>query len=87
MAQPGVARDIVLRALRAAGPPNTPRKVFVSEQPGSWFVTVSDGVTALLEYIPPEVGLRTVNQLSRRFKVPKEWFVEPLLIPIETPPQ
>ena len=81
MAGAYVSRDAVMRALNAAGPPHSPKKLTIQEHP-DWWVTVSDNDKwTLLEYIPPEVSMRTVNHLSERFRVPKVWFHEPLKAP------
>jgi hypothetical protein len=80
----GVTRDIALRALRASGPPNSPCKLELAEHPiHKWFITITDGNKARLEYIPPALGRRLVNRLSQDWKVPKGWFYEPLMIPGE----
>jgi hypothetical protein len=81
--EPGVARELVLRALRAAGPPHSPKKLTVVEH-DSWFVAVSDNEEwTLLEYLPPETCRATINHLCERFKVPKIWFYDPLTVPGE----
>ena len=77
---PVAQRATVLKALRAAGPPHSPYKLTVVER-ADWFVALSDGKFSMVEYIPPETGRRTVNHLSRRYKVPKAWFYEPTFIP------
>ena len=82
MDEAGVSRDVALRALRAAGPPHSPKKLSVTLCEG-WWVTVSDGEWHSHEYIPPELGRRVINRLIERFKVPKIWFYEPLHIPGE----
>jgi hypothetical protein len=76
-----VPRDVVLRALEAAGPPHSPIKLYISVT-GNW-VTVSDGnKSGSLEFVPPS-GLirRAVNRLNRKYKVPRDWFYDPLQIP------
>lgn len=76
-------RDTALRALKAAGPPHSSMKLYISED-GNW-VTISDGKgPAFLEYIPVS-GLtrQTVNRLSRRYQIPRDWFYNSLLIPGE----
>jgi hypothetical protein len=79
-----VARSIALRALRAAGPPHSPKKLSVIEHPDSWWVTVSDNEKwTLMEYLPTEIIPQTINHLCDRFEVPKLWFYEPLAIPGE----
>jgi hypothetical protein len=81
MFEPGIARDIVLRALRAAGPPHSQKKLTIIEE-NNWWVIVSDNEKwTLREFLPPEVCKTTVNHLCDRFKVPKVWFYEPLSAP------
>jgi hypothetical protein len=79
----GAARENVLRALRRAGPPHSPKKLTVVEG-NDWWVVVSDDVKWTLNYyLPPNVDRHVVNQISRRFQVPKVWFYEPLIAPGE----
>jgi len=82
MRELGVRREVVLRALRAAGPPHSPRKLTVTEDPTGWFVSISDNEgTSLMQYIPPDTCRAAVNHLIDRFAVPRIWFYDPLTIP------
>jgi hypothetical protein len=81
MRDTGVRREIVLRALRSAGPPHSPKKLTIVEQDG-WWVTVSDNERwTLREFLPPDVCKATVNHLCKRFMVPRIWFYETLSAP------
>ena len=75
------SRDVVIKALRAAGPPHSPHRLVVS--PKGFFTTIAtdDGKKLACEYLPEKVSRRTVNRLCRRCKVPKPWFYDVLLIP------
>ena len=80
-----VARDVVFRALAAAGPPHSPYKLYISvDNPKEdYWVTISDGTRpGHVTYIPNS-GLtrQSVNRLVKRYGVPKDWFYTPLLIP------
>ena len=81
-----VSRDVILRALRVAGPPHSEAKLMVIEdQQGialtRWSVSIRSDVFATVEWIPLVVGRDLPNRLHRKFKVPKEWFYNELLIP------
>ena len=82
-----VAREIVLRALAAAGPPHSPSKLYLSiDNPNEdWWVTISDGTKPGTPTYIPNTGLtrQSVNRLVRLYKIPKDWFYTPLLIPGE----
>ena len=79
-----MARVVALRALKAAGPPHSPKKLTVVEDPESWWVTVSDNEKwTLKEYLPTEICKATINHLCERFEVPKLWFYDPLSCPGE----
>ena len=81
MAYSGVTRVIVLRALRAAGPPHSSKKLELLEDVTSYWVTITDGEDIALENIPPEVGRLLVDRLVYKWDVPRHWFYNPLMIP------
>ena len=78
----GVAREVVLKALRAAGPPHTRFKLVIADS-DSMLTAISreDGQMLAVEFLPALVSMRTVNRLCRRLHLPKLWFSEPLSIP------
>ena len=84
-----VSRDIVLRALSACVPPHCKREITVSlgqgNPPDCWDVKISDGKTHMVFYVPPETSRRTINDIVRRFDIPKFWFYEPMTIPVAGP--
>ena len=80
-----VTRDVALRALRAAGPPESPKALSLSVKEADpsmgWMVTIASDEFSTVEWVPPLVGRRLINRWSKRFMVPKIWFYEPLSIP------
>jgi hypothetical protein len=69
-------REVVIRAFKA-------KKYIVTEEQGSFWVTINDGKRPMRRWIPPELGRRYLNETIKNFGIPKEWILDPLCMPGE----